>query len=1082
MANPSNPNVQPSKKNQQTNGKGKKSVVGVVAFMLIAVALISGGYVSYINGWLDPVIDFVSPVSSSTEESSSSPVDVASLPPVSAVSTAPPPVEVQSQEVSAAPESVVSVPDLGDFRRPDVMQATIVTPGVDFWTNASATEADIQKEIDAIFAGMEKESLNTAIFNLNGGTSSLYNSGRFSNALQGDILAYAITRAKEKNLYVYGEYALNPLNAEGQRTEIDSTLLEAVKTDVTYLATTYQLDGILFTDYDNNANSSSYKNYLSLGNGMGYRNYMLSGSSALYETAADAVHTTNEDLQAGLLVEQVWANSERNSQGSETKAVYQQLYDGYADTRALVTSGNVDFLMVDTETNTQNEAIPFNAVTSWWGSIAQTSNIPMYILHSSDKLGSKEEGWKDPEQLAQQVEQAKTAPNYGGSVFSSYKAIQEDKTGGAQAAVKVLTTGITATEASESYVSKELIINSPEKKEFTTTEPTITVRGAADPKTPLTVNGEALTKDQNGYFSYKATLKAGKNTLTFTQGDQSITLNITRSVKVIQSVAPTGNISVEGNTQMTVTAYVYDGATVTATVGGIAVSSMQKDTAADDSLEGDSQYVRYVGTFTVPAGTSAAKALGTVSVKATYEGISESATGGTVTVNKVVQEVTNTAPAEGGKISGKIVSVVTNNAETFSTKTSDDISSADSYPLPKGALDRIVSDKLTYTEDGKTYEYYILASGNRVYASSISSTGAESLDANTVTGLTVKNDGRYTYVILANTSKPSYKMTKSSGTVAIALSDTSTVCSSLQSLTKNPLFSAANWSGSTLNLTVKNSFKGFYPYYEGNNLVLRFRNPVSTGSAVVVLDPGHSDSDPGAPGFFAGMDERELNRAVTNKTASILQNQGIRVLIVPTGGNTSLQARIDYASNNGADVFVSIHHNSSPNANASGTEVYYFNDASKALSSNVASGISSAAGFTNRGSKYSYYYVTRHQMFPAILAECGFVTSQTEYNRLIQDSTQSSIASGIASGIVSYLNSGYASSETGEQSVGGSASVSTGDQNNSANGTESSGKNETSSVAPNSSSVSSVETPSTPESTSSSSGVVDVTPVPWDDM
>lgn len=1071
-----------NKANTKTNEKGKKSVVGVVAVMLLLVALITGCYISYLNGWLDPIIDKISPSTSITSEGFNTPSEnlISKMPTLSAETSDIPivdPAETSAISPVSIEETVVSVPELGDFNRPDEMKATVVTPGVDFYTNAAATEEELEKEVTTMLSDLKEKSFNTMILNVNTPTHELYTSARYPDGNSGSLLNTLISKAKEEDIYVYAQYSLNPATDEKEAEEINSALLNAVQEDVSTLAKNYAFDGILFSEYENNATSLSYNEYISLGNGMGYRNYMLSRSKALYETAATAVHDTNENMQAGLLVEQVWANGDQNTQGSETKSTYQEFFDGYVDTKALASSGLADFIMVNTNTTTTSTEIPFNTVAAWWGNVAQSTNIPMYVIYPTDKLGTKEEGWKDSNQLSEQIELAKAAPNYGGSVFDSLKAVQSDKSGSADAAIKTLSsdkTEVTSSEETvkETYVAKELTVNNPEKTDFTTAEPTINIRGAADPNSSATINGTALPLDANGYFSYKASLKAGKNTFTLTQNDKSVVLNITRTVKVIQSVAPTGAISAEGGTQMTVTAYVYEGSTVTAYVGGTALPVMEKDTTADDSVEGDSQYVRYVGTFTVPAATASAQNLGAVSVKATYEGASESATGGTVTVNKKVQEVAASVPAEGGKISGKVVSVVSNNAETFSIKTSDDVSSSDCYPLPKGAVDRIVSDKLSYTENGKTYEYYVLASGNRVYANSISSTGADSLDSNAVTGMTIRNDGRYTYVILANTGKPSYKMTKSGGKVSIALSDTSSVCDGLPSLTKTPLFSSATWSGSTLNLGIKNEFKGFYPYYEGNNLVLRFRNPVSAGNAIVVLDPGHSDNDPGAPGFFAGMDERELNRAVTNKTASILQNSGVRVLVVPTSGTTSLQSRVDYASSNGADLFISIHHNSSPNASATGTEVYYFNDASKSLASNVASGISSSAGMTNRGARYSYYYVTRHQMFPAILAECGFVTSQSEYNRLIQDSTQTAIASGIASGAISYLNSGYASSETGDQSAGGGSAATT-------NGAEGD-----TSVADGTTTT--PEQPSTQAEASSpgessSDGIVDVTPVPWTD-
>ena len=49
--------------------------------------------------------------------------------------------------------------------------------------------------------------------------------------------------------------------------------------------------------------------------------------------------------------------------------------------------------------------------------------------------------------------------------------------------------------------------------------------------------------------------------------------------------------------------------------------------------------------------------------------------------------------------------------------------------------------------------------------------------------------------------------------------------------------------------------------------------------------------------------------------------------------------------------------------------------------------------------------MTRVQEYPAVLGDLGFVSNESDYYKLIQNSYQSSIASGIADAISSYLGS-----------------------------------------------------------------------------
>jgi N-acetylmuramoyl-L-alanine amidase len=203
------------------------------------------------------------------------------------------------------------------------------------------------------------------------------------------------------------------------------------------------------------------------------------------------------------------------------------------------------------------------------------------------------------------------------------------------------------------------------------------------------------------------------------------------------------------------------------------------------------------------------------------------------------------------------------------------------------------------------------------------------------------------------------------------------------------------------------------PKYEGTRLVLKFLNPSPPSRATVVLDPGHSDSDPGQEA--SPKDERIINREMAALVKAKLEAKGILVYVVPTPANTTLQSRIDFTESHSADIFVSIHHNSNPDKSKVGTEVFYWNRQSKALATLLSGNVSSALNTTNRGAKFDYYYVTRQQICPAVLIECGFMTNAAEYKKLLDSSYKNSIAQGIADGIAAYLNSNYVSSPTGTE-------------------------------------------------------------------
>ncbi len=170
-------------------------------------------------------------------------------------------------------------------------------------------------------------------------------------------------------------------------------------------------------------------------------------------------------------------------------------------------------------------------------------------------------------------------------------------------------------------------------------------------------------------------------------------------------------------------------------------------------------------------------------------------------------------------------------------------------------------------------------------------------------------------------------------------------------LNKNPLFSAANWSGATLQLPLKQNgrFIGYKAYYDDDgNLVFRFNNPPGgLSGARIVVDPGHDTSDPGHSGSCLPT-QRVINAAIGELVADELRSRGASVYLIQSASQkVTLANRVEQGRSYNAHVLVSIHGNSAP-SDAKGSEAYYFNPYSKNLASQAANAVSSALGTTNR--------------------------------------------------------------------------------------------------------------------------------------
>ena len=93
---------------------------------------------------------------------------------------------------------------------------------------------------------------------------------------------------------------------------------------------------------------------------------------------------------------------------------------------------------------------------------------------------------------------------------------------------------------------------------------------------------------------------------------------------------------------------------------------------------------------------------------------------------------------------------------------------------------------------------------------------------------------------------------------------------------------------------------------------------------VVAIDAGHGGSDTGTSSE-AGTLEKDVTLSVARRLRDAIQNQlGLRVVLTRSGDNlVPIDARAEVANNNKADLFISLHVNASIRPSVSGAEVFY---------------------------------------------------------------------------------------------------------------------------------------------------------------
>lgn len=112
----------------------------------------------------------------------------------------------------------------------------------------------------------------------------------------------------------------------------------------------------------------------------------------------------------------------------------------------------------------------------------------------------------------------------------------------------------------------------------------------------------------------------------------------------------------------------------------------------------------------------------------------------------------------------------------------------------------------------------------------------------------------------------------------------------------------------------------------------------------IVIDPGHGGHDPGARG--KGVSEAELVLDIALRLEQLLEQQeGVDVILTRRSDEfVSLEERTAIANREAADLFLSIHANASPVAQAGGVETYFLNFANTPGAAAVAARENAASG------------------------------------------------------------------------------------------------------------------------------------------
>ena len=311
-------------------------------------------------------------------------------------------------------------------------------------------------------------------------------------------------------------------------------------------------------------------------------------------------------------------------------------------------------------------------------------------------------------------------------------------------------------------------------------------------------------------------------------------------------------------------------------------------------------------------------------------------------------------------------------------------------------------------------------------------------DDDTVSSTTVKNE--------APTPHSSSKRKRKTSKADNAADDESPAETAMNDVSSTPR--AKGKSSSRLNTNKKESdldIRVAKPTARGDRSLIR---TLGLKIGKIVIDPGHGGHDTGTIGPN-GLEEKDLVLEVGRRLGKLLETR-LGAEVVYTRKNDTfipLETRTAVANQQRADLFISIHANSSSDSAARGVETYYLNftsspdalevaarenavseksiyelqdlvkkialkekiEESREFAADVQSSLHSGLaaknpGIRNRGVKKAPFIVLIGANMPSILAEISFVSNPGDEHRLETSEYRQRIAESLYRGIAKYVD------------------------------------------------------------------------------
>ncbi|WP_026897177.1 glycoside hydrolase family 10 protein [Daejeonella oryzae] len=338
------------------------------------------------------------------------------------------------------------------------------------WPSKPGLSSEIQKkELLRILDDHQRSGINAIMLQVRPSTDAFYGKGRemwsrFLTGKQGlppnpyyDPLDFAIDEAHKRGMELHAWFNpyratfdlldshTNPNHITKQKPEWFFTfsgkklfnpgipeVREYIVQVIMDVVKNYDIDGVHFDDYfypypEKNQvirDTDTYQKYGS--EFQDISDWRRNNVDTLIQTLSDSIHASKSYVKFGISPFGIWRNLSQDPEGSQSNG-----FDGYgklyADARKWTKEGWIDYINPQIYFPFFYAAAPYEKLVDWWSN--NTYGKHLYIGQAAYRAAENREGWRNRQQIPDQIRYLRNNARVQGSVFFSSKSLTDNLAG-----------------------------------------------------------------------------------------------------------------------------------------------------------------------------------------------------------------------------------------------------------------------------------------------------------------------------------------------------------------------------------------------------------------------------------------------------------------------------------------------------------------------------------------------------------------------------------------------------------------------------------------------------------------------------